>query len=318
MTVISGPLFTMKLALSILGIAIICTTAPIMILGQVNPMSISGVDSLKIHQVTGSLFLGFDFTKDATEYLYLSFSGSGLYVDRRNTYGVSSVVYLRGLQERSTSNSGYVIAQADLWRHNFEGKICKTNRIHAEPFAMLQFDENRGINARWQLGAYAVPAIFSKSNVHISAGVGMLWQFDRYDLLPPDYVDYWDKEEMERIYKAIHELDPDTTWFMKRNGPRVALFLSLISSLGKLVDWNIYVSLQQPFTSVFKGTPLYDVSADYQKPYPCITIESTIKFKILKWLSINLRYYMQHDRNQLTYYLPFYTYSITTGVNFGL
>jgi len=301
-----------KLILSLLA------AGPLTLSAQVNPMSISGVDSLKLHQVTGSLYFGFDFTRDATEYLYLSLTGSGLYVDKRNTYGMSAVINIRGNQERSTSNNGYVIVQADLWRHSFRGTLCRINRLHAEPFGMLQFDENRGINARWQVGAYAVPAILARPNIHISAGIGMLWQFDRYDLLPPDYVDYWDKDEMDRIYNAMHQLDPDSIGFMTRNGPRAAVYISLISSLGKVVDWNIYASLQQPFTSVFKGTPLYNVSGDYQTPYPCLTIESIMKFKILKWLSINIRYYMQHDRNQLTYYLPYYMYSVTMGVSFGL
>jgi len=30
------------------------------------------------------------------EYLYLSLSASGLYVDKRNTYGISAVINLRG------------------------------------------------------------------------------------------------------------------------------------------------------------------------------------------------------------------------------
>jgi len=70
-------------------VSLIFIFLPGLTLCQVNPMSISGVDSLKKHQVAGSLFLGFDFTQDAMQYLYLSFSGSGLYVDKRNTYGRS-------------------------------------------------------------------------------------------------------------------------------------------------------------------------------------------------------------------------------------
>ncbi len=308
----------MQRNLSVFLVSFLITVIPPVACGQVNPMSISGVDSLKKNQVTGSLYFGFDFTKDAMEYLYLSLSASGLYVDKRNTYGISAVINLRGLKERSTSNNGYIIIQTDLWRHEFEGIICKTRWLHAEPFAMLQFDENRGINARWQVGAYAVPAIISKPKIHLSAGIGMLYQFDRYDLLPPDYIDWWEKPEMDLIYHAITQLDQDSTGFLTRNGPRISLYLSMISSLGKIVDWNIYVSLQQPFTSVFRDTPLYDVSRDYQIPYPCLTIESIVKVKILEWLSLTARYYMQHDRNQLTFYLPYYMYSITTGINFSL
>jgi len=282
---------------------------------QVNHMTIAGLDSLKKHQVTGSLFFGFDFSQDALQYLYLSFTGSGLYVDRHNTYGLSAVVNLRGMKERSTSNNGYVIIQSDLWRHHFDSSVCKTNIIHAEPFGMLQFDENRGIFTRFQVGVYAVPAIIFKPRIHLSAGIGMLYQFDRYDLLPPDYIDWWSKAEMDQIYSAICQLSPDTG-FMNRHGPRFSLYLSMVSSIGKIIDWNIFFSYQQPFTSIFKGTPLYNISPDYRAPYPCITIESILKIKILKWLSLNVRYYMQHDRNQLTYYLPFYMYSITTG--FGL
>lgn len=291
---------------------------PLTGLSQVNPMSLTGMDSLKEHQFTGSLYLGFDFSKDAMQYLYLSLSGSGLYADKHNTFGMSAVVNYRGMMQRSTSNNGYVIVQADLWRHHFDSSVCKTRRIHAEPFAMLQFDENRGIYTRLQAGAYAVPSILSREHMHLSAGIGLLYQFDRYDLLPPDYADWWSAADMKKFYKAIKELDPDSSGFMNRYGPRFSLYLSMVSSIGKLIDWNIYISCQQPFTSIFKGTPLYDISADYKTPYPCITIESLLKFKILKWLSLNIRYYMQHDRNQLTYYLPYYMYSVTTGFSFNL
>ena len=41
-----------------------------------------------------------------------------------------------------------------------------------------------------------------------------------------------------------------------------------------------------------------------------------MNFKILSWLALDLRYYMQHDRNQLTFYLPYYMYTITMGVYF--
>lgn len=182
---------------------------------------------------------------------------------------------------------------------------------------MLQFDENRGIYTRWQVGIYAVPAILAKPKIHISAGVGMLYQFDRYDLLPPDYIDWWDKADMDKIYNAIMQLDSDTG-FVNHSDPRFALYLSIVSSFGKFIDWNFYISCQQPFSSIFRNTPLYDISRDYRTPYPCITIESILKFNILKWLSLNIRYYMQHDRNQLTFYLPYYMYTITTGFSFNL
>lgn len=281
-------------------------------------MSLTGLDSLKQNQVTGSLYLGFDFSQDAMQYLYLSASGSGLFADKNSTYGISAVVNYRGMKKRSTSNNGYVIIQADLWRHQFDSAVCKTRRVHAEPFVLLQFDENRGIYARLQAGLYAVLSIISKKHIHLSGGGGILYQFDRYDLLPPDYIDWWSKEDMDRIYNSINQLDPDSSGFMNHHGPRLALYLSMVSSIGKLIDWNVYLSYQQPFTSIFRGTTLYDVSSDYRIPYPCITIESVLKFKILKWLSLNLRYYMQHDRNQLTYYLPYYMYSVTTGFNFSL
>ncbi|MEI7980224.1 MAG: hypothetical protein WCI71_01135 [Bacteroidota bacterium] len=285
---------------------------------QVNTIGKEGMDSLKEHQITGNLYLGFDFTQDALQYMYLSLNAAGLYTDKHNTWGISGVINYRGMQERSTSNNGYLIFQADLWRHDFDSAVCRTKRLHAEPFTLFQFDENRGINARWQFGMYAVPAILSKSRIHLSAGIGLLYQFDRYDLLPPDYVDWWDKNDMELIYRAIQLLDPDSTGFYNLSGPRFAVSLSLISSIGKNIDLNIFVSYQQPFSSAFRNTPLYSVSSDYQTPYPCITIESILKFRILKWLALNIRYYMQHDRNQITFYLPYYMYTVTTGFTFSI
>jgi hypothetical protein len=276
------------------------------------------MDSLKNHQLTGNLYLGFDFSQDAMQYLYLSLTATGLYADKHNTWGLSGVINYRGMTERSTSNNGYMIFQADLWRHEFDNDVCKTRRLWTEPFALFQFDENRGIYSRWQTGVYAVPSILSDSHIHLYAGIGMLYQFDQYDLLPPDYIDWWSKEEMNLIYQAIEKLDPDSTGFINRSSPRVGLCLSMISTIGSNIDLNIFLSFQQPFSSVFRNTPLYSVSEDYRTPYPCITIESILKFRILKWLALNIRYYMQHDRNQITFYLPYYMYTITTGFTFSL
>jgi hypothetical protein len=277
-----------------------------------------GLDTLNKHQITGNLYFGFYFSQDATRYLYLSSTAAGLYVDSRNTHEISGVITFQGLQQRSTSNNGYVILRSCLWRHNFVNNHIKSNRLYAQPFAMLQFDENRGINSRWQIGLYAVPTILMKKKVQVTAGIGMLYQFDRYDLLPPDYVDWWSADVMKKIYTAMHLMDPDSCGFANRSGLRAAFNLSMIASFGKNVDLNLLLSCQQPFTSSFKGTPLYDISADYRTPYPCITVESILNFNILKWLSLNIRYYMQHDRNQLTFYLPYYMYSITTGVTFSI
>ena len=287
-------------------------------ISQVNTFYKDGLDTLKKHQFTGNLYLGFYFSQDALQYLYLSSTAAGLYVDSHSTYEISGVVTFKGLEERSTSNNGYAICRANLWRHRFVDNSIKTNRIYGQPFVMFQFDENRGINNRWQVGLYAVPTILMKKKIQLAAGIGLLYQFDRYDLLPPDYIDWWDADEMKKIYYAMHLLDPDSSGFVNRADPRAAMYLTMIASFGKNVDLNILLSYQQPFSSTFQGTPLYAVSADYRTPYPCITVESILNFRILRWLSFNVRYYLQHDRNQLTFYLPFYMYSITTGVTFSI
>jgi hypothetical protein len=277
-----------------------------------------GLDTLKKHQFTGNLYLGFYFSQDALQYLYLSSTVAGLYVDIHNTYEISGVITFKGMEKRSTSNNGYLISRANFWRHHFVDSTITANRIYAQPFAMFQFDENRGIYGRWQIGIYAVPSILMKKKLQIMAGAGVLYQFDRYDLLPPDYVDWWSKEEMKQVYHSMHQLDPDSSGFVTRQGPRAAMYLSMIASFGKKVDLNLLVSCQQPFSSVFKGTTLYDISADYRTPYPCLSVESILNFRLLEWLSLNIRYYMQHDRNQLTFYLPYYMYSITTGLTFSI
>jgi len=275
-----------------------------------------GLDTLKKHQFAGNLYLGFYFSQDALQYLYLSSTASGLYVDAHHSYELSGVITFKGMEKRSTSNNGYAIGRVNLWRHRFVDNIITPNRLYAQPFVMFQFDENRGIYSRWQSGIYAVPNLLMKKRIQLFAGIGLLYQFDRYDLLPPDYVDWWDSTEMKQIYRNISQLDPDSTGFADRSGPRAALYLGMIASFGK-IDLNLNISCQQPFTSSFKGTPLYDISEDYRTPYPCITAEAILNIGLLRWLSLNIRYYMQHDRNQLTFYLPYYMYSITTGLTFS-
>ncbi|MCX6280381.1 MAG: hypothetical protein NTU51_00275 [Bacteroidetes bacterium] len=276
------------------------------------------LDTLKKGRPTGNLYLGFYFLQDAVQYLYLTSTASGLVQDSHNLYEISGVINYQGLRERSTNNTGYVFVHSNLFNHSYaEGKLIKS-KLSMEPFAMFQFDEDRGINARWQTGVYAVPLILERQKIRIQAGFGFLYQWDRYDLLPPDYEGWWSEEEWKVIKDDIKKLDHDSTGFAWRNGVRAAAYLSFNGTFGKIFDMNIIVSYQQPFVSNFKGTELYDVSADFKTPYPCITVETIMNFKLLKWLAVDLRYYMQHDRNQVTFYLPYYMYSVTMGVSFTI
>jgi len=283
---------------------------------QVTGFSKAHTDTLKQGRPTGSLYLGFYFLEDALQYLYLSSNASGLIMDNRNQYELMGVINYQGLRTRSTSNTGYVYAHACLFRHTTTGGKRKLNKISLEPFAMFHFDEDRGIYARWQAGAYAVPLILNKPKIRIQAGLGLLYQWDRYDLLPPDYEDWWSADQWKTVQKDIKALDQQGTGFAARNGFRGSVYLGFYTSLGRIVDWNLCIYYQQPFSSNFTGTSLYSTSSDFRIPYPCITVETILNFKILSWLALDLRYYMQHDRNQLTFYLPYYMYTITMGVYF--
>ncbi len=285
---------------------------------QVSMFSKQHIDTLKQGRPTGSLYLGFYFMEDALQYLYLSATASGLVMDGRDRYEITGMINYQGLKTRSTSNTGYVYMHANFFNHKMEGGRRKMSRISLEPFTQFQFDEDRGINARWQTGVYAVPVILNKPKIRIQAGLGLLYQWDRYDLLPPDYEGWWTDQEWNSIQADIRQLDQDGEGFAGRSGVRGSAYLGFYSTFGKVFDWNLVIFYQQPFTSSFEGTPLYSRSQDFSIPYPCITLETMMSFKILSWLAMDLRYYFQHDRNQLTYYLPYYMYSITMGVYFTI
>jgi len=284
--------------------------------GQVSMFSKAHTDSLKKGIPTGSLNLGFSLMQDAVKYLYIYTTFAGMIMDVRNQYEIISVLTYQGLRIRSTSNTGYVFAHAYLLHHKMKDNKCILQKINVEPFGLFQFDEDRGINARWQVGAYAVPRILEKPKIRIRAGFGLLYQWDRYDLLPPDYEGWWTEEEWKIIARSIHYLSSGDSGFASRNGVRGSVYLAFNSSFGKRFDWNVIAYYQQPLISNFKGTPLYDVSGDFRIPYPCITLETIMNFNVLSWLSMDIRFYLQHDRNQLTYYLPYFMYSITFGVYF--
>ncbi|MCK9218720.1 MAG: hypothetical protein PHF97_00940 [Bacteroidales bacterium] len=266
----------------------------------------------------GNLYFGFYFLEDAQQYLYLSSTASGILLDSNNLYEISGVINFQGMKTRSTNNNGYVYLHNNLFRHKISDDKLEMKKISLEPFVMFQFDEDRGINARWQAGVYAVPLILNIPKIRIQAGVGLLYQWDRYDLLPPDYEGWWSDQKWKVISDDIKVLDPGGSGFASRNGIRGAGYLSFNSTFGKIFNMNIMFSYQQPFKSNFKGTSLYDVSSDFKTPYPCITAEAILNFKILQWLAMDLRYYMQHDRNQVTFYLPYYMYSITMGISFTI
>ena len=52
---------------------------------------------------------------------------------------------------------------------------------------------------------YLLLFILFKPRIHLSTGIGMLYQFDRYDLFPPDCIDWWSYEEMGSIYDLFRE-----------------------------------------------------------------------------------------------------------------
>jgi hypothetical protein len=276
-----------------------------------------GLDTLKLNQIKANVYLGFYFSQDALQYLYLTSNASGLYVGSRSTLELSGVINLQGLKKRSTSNSGYLIARSNLWRHRFIDDTIRPSKINMEPFVMFQFDENRGINQRYQAGLYAVPTLVNTRKISVEFGLGLLEQVDCYDLLPPDYDGWWDEDRMKQIREDIQVLDPDGDGYAWLSSTRAGCFLGMTGSFGKF-DLNLIASLQQPFRSSFHGTALYDRSADFRTPYPCITVESIFNVSLFRWFSLNLRYYMQHDRNQYTFYLPYFVYSITTGVTFSM
>jgi hypothetical protein len=286
--------------------------------GQVSMFAKQHVDTLKAGRATASLYLGFYYMEDALRYLYLSSTVSGLILDSRNQYEIIGLVNYQGLRTRSTSNTGYIFAHCNLFRHTTTDGKRKMSKISLEPFALFQFDEDRGIYARWQAGAYAVPLILNRPKIRIQAGLGFLYQWDRYDLLPPDYEGWWSDEDWKTISEDIRSLEPGGTGFARRNGFRGSVYLGFNGSFGKVFDWNFILFYQQPFASSFQGTPLYSISEDFRIPYPCITAETVMNFRILTWLAMDLRYYFQHDRNQLTFYLPYYMYSVTMGVYFLL
>jgi hypothetical protein len=285
---------------------------------QVTVFSKDHIDTLKIHRPSGNLYLGVYFMQDALQYLYLYGMASGVILDSNNLVELSGVLNYQGLRTRSTSNTGYLYFHTNLFRQKQINGKRKLNRISLEPFSLYQFDEDRGINGRLQAGVYASPVLLDAKKVRIWAGLGFCTQYDLYDMLPPDYEGWWDDTDWKQISNAITELDPDGNGFVSRLGIRGSLYLAFSGSFGEKFDMNLMLIAQQPFVSSFHGTALYSVSRDYQIPYPCLTMETVLNFRILSWLAMDLRSYLQHDRNQLTYYLPYFMYYLTFGVSFTI
>ena len=302
----------------VLCILMLMIMVPAAIQAQVSTFSKKYIDTLKTARPTASLYLGVYLMEDAVQYLYLYGNADALIPDKRNQHEVMAVINYQGLKERSTSNAGYIFAHSNLFRYKTAGGKRVAQKFSLEPFFMYQFDEDRGVNCRLQAGAYAVPVILESPKIRIQAGIGFLYQWDRYDLLPPDYEGWWTDEQWKTISRDIQQLDTKGTGFISKNGVRASVYLGFYSTFGKVFDWNLVLFYQQPFESSFVGTPFYGISADYRTPYPCFTAETSMSFRILPWLALDLRYYWQHDRNQLTFYLPWYMYYSTLGVSFTI
>ena len=292
-------------------------TSQLPLAGQVSQFKKSVLDSLQTNKLYGVGGLSFLLNQDSKAELFALADASFLYATNKHTYEWLSSLYYNSTDQISSSNRFYSMIRAGLFRNVHDANnplLLKKKRVFAEPFVFFQWDENRGIAQRWQLGLNAVYAFRSESSrVKWNIGGGLVYEkedwrvFSRekqqaFDTLPPAF-----KQLIQQI------LGIDSRGHLFRDNWRMNFYSNWFYE-NKPFSVNLFVGLQQPFRAPFEGLPDIPFYPYPKKKFPRVTAEISLTYKISRYMSLLTRYYMQVDKGQLTQFVPDFVYSFSQGI----
>ncbi|MFI5154158.1 MAG: hypothetical protein ACHQET_12535 [Chitinophagales bacterium] len=284
---------------------------------QVTPFEKSVLDSLEANDFNGSISWGFNVGQDGTS-TFVTNSDIGLmYSTRRSNYQLLESAYFSRYESFNTVDRYFVMGIASLYSHDLvSDSILTEKKIYPEPFTLLTYDANRGLNSRWQTGIDAVYAFKPTKIIRLKMGLGILYELENWQMVQRDSLyklDSLPQNVRDYLFKTIG-IDQEGRLYI--NNVRANLFANCMSSFGPNVNLNAFIDIQIPFVPPYHNLPQIPQFPVVTKLYPRVTVDMQLTVKIWKKLGLLTSFYMQYDKGQVPLYVPNFVYSLTQGIQF--
>lgn len=199
----------------------------------------------------GSFTFGYNKIVQQNRLWTLNGNLSLLHFTPKHFYAVSSALNMVRFGDFQALSDGFA-----QFRINFNHK----RKFVLEPFTHLQYDSNRGLKTRWQIGQGLKYHLFKVHKVTLSAGAGLMYEYENWDRKVADSI--------PNIHYEIHAL-------------KNSFYINSIFRIKTNVEANLFLIHQAPLEDFAnKSRFLGDFS---------------LMFKISKHLSYNTRLILTDD-----------------------
>ncbi len=285
---------------------------------QLTAFKKSRIDTAKVNDLMGTGFFAVTFNRSENSHLFFQTDLNLLVPTRQHVFDMALSSYFNGLEKFASDNRLYVMFRQNYRRHKVYGDSLKANRLHIETSQFFQYDEARGLLHRFQLGTNVVyiPA-FTQTNSHVflNASLGVVYEWDYWRLIDRKFLPDLDSLPDDILQELEQLLGIDNKGNVPRNNFRLNASANFIADLSNKMSVNLYANLQLPFQKPFRGLPQLLVYPDVNKNYLRSTVEALWRYKISHALSVSLRFYLQHDKAQITPNTPDVVYTISPGLS---
>ena len=273
------------------------------------------LDSLPANTWLGNVGLGINFNKSAVRRLFLTSSVNVLYPSQLHSYNLKASSFSNGSDIEADDNWLYAIFNLNLLHHRVKNDVIIERKFNPELFTMFQFDRARGITQRWQNGVNIVWNNSKLKNIRFNMGTGIFIENEKWRVFTKADYAIWDtlSPVVQDLIRSLLKMDQNND--IVRHNTRWNLYLNAYASFGKIVSLNTFFSVQTPFNPPYKDLPSLTDFPTVTKIYPRYTLETILLLRISKTFSINSKFYLQHDRGQISPFTPDEVFNFSQGFN---
>jgi hypothetical protein len=286
--------------------------------GQVTPFEKSVLDSLKANDFNLSVAFAYNSSQDGSSTVTTGLDIGMMYSTRICNYELTQSSYYNQFDSYSSSNRFFAMMTGSLFSHNLVGKKLKEKRFYPEPFVIFTYDAVRGLNYRWQFGTNAVYAFKPTKIIRIKLGMGLLAEWQNWQMIPRDQLPYADTFPLPVQKYVFDTLGISSRGELYRNNVRANIYANFICSFAKNIHLNAFFNLQQPFRPPYRGLEQNPYFPVVTKLYPRLIVDSHLSFRVWKKLAFVTGFTLQYDKGQIPLYANNLTYNLTQGLEFDL
>ncbi|UFH57031.1 hypothetical protein [Spirosoma sp. KNUC1025] len=282
--------------------------------GQVLIFTKSTIDSLPPGKLVGGISLTGSLSLERAQFLLLEGSVNGLYGTNRHTYEVAGSVRYTTYDHLPTSSRGFLSIRGNIWKRHLEDDHLVPHRFYLEPFAYLQYDDQRGLNLRAQVGAMGSVRLRNGTKSRFTAGAGFFYEYEQWQMIPRT-----NRIMLDTLPQAVFDLYQEYLG-LNRQGqvqhydPKTCAYIGYAGDVSPLVTINGMLQWQQPLLSPYHGKPIYELSPDFRRLWPRFMIDVRLMLHLSKHLNLLSQLMLQHDRGQLGSLIPYTNYAFQQGI----